>query len=373
MRQACGGTQFQGVDAEMLERQLGFKRKNIKINTLWLGGSFGRRGPPNSDFMVEAAQIAKASSLDNPIKMVWQREDDIQGGFYRPMALHRFRVGIDDKGMPDHWDHRIVAASITKGTSMEAAYHENGFDLLSIGGLIHHNYRIPNYEYSLHDTAHAVSVCWLRGEAELHTGPALESIINRLARLAEHDPIEYRRKLLKDTAYGKRMRGVLDTLEIASNWHQPVAKDVFRGVAVQPCFGSVSGYVVELKKTGNVLRFHRVTAAIDCGRVINPDGVRSQVYGSVAFALSMVMGQQITIDSGRAVQSNFHDYTVAKSRHVPDIDVHLVDNGLGHPTGVGEVGVPSFIPAVMEAVTAATGIEVNEFPMQLDEFTFLEA
>jgi isoquinoline 1-oxidoreductase beta subunit len=366
------GTQFQGLDADLLEQLLGFKRENIRINTLWLGGSFGRRGVPNSDFVIEAAQIAKASGLENPIKMVWQREDDIQGGFYRPMALHRFRVGIDDSGMPSHWDHRLVAASITKGTSFEEAYYEDGFDLLSIDGMKHHNYHVPNYEYCLHDTKHAVSVCWLRGEAELHTGPALESIMNRLARLAGHDPIDYRRKLLKDTAYGKRMRGILDTLETASNWKQPVPENVFRGVAVMPCFGSVCGYVVDLKKTGKTLQFHRVTAAIDCGRAINPDGVRSQVQGAAAFALSMVMGQRITIDAGRPVQSNFHDYTVAESRHVPDVEVHLVDNGLAHPTGVGEVGVPAFIPAVMEAITAATGVEVNEFPMKLEGFTFLD-
>ena len=367
------GTQFQGIDAVMLEQLLGFKPENVRINTLWLGGSFGRRGAPNSDFVVEAVQIAKASGLEDPIKMVWQREDDIQGGFYRPMALHRFRVGIDDAGLPSHWDHRIVAASITKGTAMEADYQdENGFDLLSIDGMKHHNYRIPNYEYCLHDTAHPVSVCWLRGEAELHTAPALESIMNRLARLAAQDPIDYRRKLLQDTPYGKRMRGVLDTLESASKWQQATPENVFRGVAVMPCFGSVAGYVVELKKTGKQLAFHRVIGAIDCGRVINPEGVRSQMYGAAVFALSMVMGQQITIGSGRAVQSNYHDYIVAGSRHAPDVEVHLVDNGLDHPTGVGEVGVPSFIPAVMEAVTAATGIEVNGFPMRLDGFRFLD-
>lgn len=368
------GTQFQGIDAGFIEAALGYTRDKITINTLWLGGSFGRRGPPNSDFVVEAAQIAKASGLPNPIKMIWQREDDIRAGWYRPMALHRFQIGVDKEGLPAHWEHRLVAGPIAKGTSFEPAYSdENGFDLLSIEGLKHQNYHCPNLEFSLHDLSHPVTVCWLRGEAELHTSPVVETILNRLARHASADRIDYRRRLLKDTDYGKRMRGVLDLLETASNWHSELPANVYRGVAVQPCFGSVCGYVVELKEQDKRLSFHKVTAAIDCGRVINPDSVRSQIQGCAVFALSMVMGQQVTIERGRAVQSNFHDYSVAYMHHAPQVDVHIVNSGLDHPTGVGEVGVPSFIPAVMDAITTATGQDINEFPMQLGEYSFLDA
>jgi CO/xanthine dehydrogenase Mo-binding subunit len=135
----------------------------------------------------------------------------------------------------------------------------------------------------------------------------------------------------------------------------------------------VAGYVVELQKTGMELRFHKVTAAIDCGRVVNPDSVKAQIYSSVAFALSTIVGQKIEITNGQAAQSNFHDYKVAGLKQVPDVNVVLVDNGLEHPTGVGEVGVPPFIPALTEAVYMATGEEIDEFPMLLKGFSFMSA
>ena len=321
--------------------------------------------------MLEAAQIAKASGLPNPIKLVWQREDDVQGGFYRPMALHRYRIGLDAARRPVNWEHRVVCASISKGTPFEAAFMHEGFDTLSIEGLRHTNYDVPNVEFVLHTTEHAVPVLWLRGEADSHTAPAVEGIMNRLAREAEQDPFAFRRSLLRETDMSKRIKGVLDALEAGAGWANSPPEGVYRGMAVHPSFGSVVGYVVELRKSDKRLDFHRVVAAVDCGRVVNPASVRAQIYSSVAFALSMAIGQKIEIANGRAVQSNFHDYTVARLSHVPDVEVHLVDNGLDHPTGVGEPGVPPFLPALAEAVHAATGQDVNAWPMTLDGYAFL--
>lgn len=360
------GTQFQGIDTVKIEQAMGIPAANVRINTLWLGGSFGRRAAPHSDFVLEAAQIATASGLDVPIKMIWQREDDIQGGFYRPMVLHRYRVALGADGLPQHWHHRVVGASISKGTPFEAAFDVDGLDLLSIEGLRHTAYAVPNVEFSLQTPEHdELPVCWLRGEADSHTGPVVETIINRCARQAGADPFAYRRRLLDDSATARRIAGVLDGLESASGWADPPAPDVFRGMAVHASFGSVVGYVVELKKTDNILSFHKVTAAVDCGRVINPAGVRSQVFGAAAFALSMALGQQITIRNGSAHESNFHDYPVARLADVPDVDVHLVDNGLDYPTGVGEPGVPPLIPALTEAIYAATGQETHTLPLAL--------
>ena len=367
------GTQFQGIDVANLEQATGIKASRITIHTQWLGGSFGRRAAPHADFLVEAVQIAQAAKLPNPIKMLWQREDDIQGGLYRPMALHRYKIAVDADGLPAAWQHRVVCASITKGTPMEAEFYAGGFDRLSVEGLIENHYAGANVDYQLHTPAHAVSVCWLRGEADTHTAPTVEAIINRLARLKNADPFAYRHKLLAGKEQAARIVGVLKVLEQASKWSDAPAHDIHRGMAVHPSFGSVCGFVVELKKTGSRLDFHKVTAAFDCGRVINPDSVKAQVYSAVAFALSTVIGQQIEIERGTAVQSNFHDYTVAKFQHVPDVDVHLVDNGLEHPTGVGEVAVSPFIPALAEAVYAATGQEVARFPLVLDGFSFLES
>ncbi len=367
------GTQFQGIDVANLEAATGIAADRITIHSQWLGGSFGRRAAPHGDYLVEAVQIAQAAGLANPIKMIWQREDDIQGGLYRPMALHRYAVGVDAEGLPAHWQHRVVCASINKGTPLEAAFYSEGFDRVSVEGLINTHYAAANIDFQLHTTAHAVPVCWLRGEGDSHNGPAVEAIINRLARHTNSDPFAYRHRLLADNDDAARIRGVLQTLEQASGWSEPPAADVFRGMAVHPSFGSVCGYVVELKKTGQRLDFHKVTAAFDCGRVINPDSVKAQVYSAVAFALSTLIGQKIEIAGGAAVQSNFHDYTVAALHQVPTVDVHLVDNGLEYPTGVGEVGVSPFIPAVTEAVFAATGEEINAFPMVLRDYTFLSS
>lgn len=365
------GTQFQGIDVGNIERLTGIPAANVRINTQWLGGSFGRRAAPGADFLVEAVQIAQASGLAQPIKMIWQREDDIQGGFYRPMVLHRYRIGLDEQKLPRHWAHSVVGASISKGTAFESAFMVDGLDTLSTEGLRHTKYAVDNVAFTLHTPKHPLEVLWWRSEADSHTGPAVESIMNRLARAAAADPIDYRRRLLAGNKDAFRIVGVLDALEEAAAWRTPPPPDVFRGVAVHPSFGSVAGYVVELKKTGTELSFHKVTAAMDCGLVVNPHSVRAQICSAVAFALSTVIGQKIEIERGRAKQSNFHDYTVARLREVPDVDVVLVDNGLEHPTGVGEVGVPPFIPALTEAVYGATGQEIVEFPLVLDGYTFV--
>lgn len=367
------GTQFQGIDAGNIEQLTGIPIAEIKINTQFLGGSFGRRAAPKSDFLVEAVQIAQAAKLANPIKMIWLREDDVQGGYYRPMVLHRYKIGVDKQGLPKHWAHQVVGASISKGTAFESAFMVDGLDTLSTEGLRHNAYQIENVDFTLHTPKHALEVLWLRSEADSHTGPVVETILNRLARHAKADPLAYRRQLLSNNKDAFRILGVLDALQQTSNWDLPQPENVFRGVAVHPSFGSVAGYVVDIKKTGNQLSFHKVTAAMDCGRVINPAGVKAQIYGSVAFALSMVIGQKIEIKNGAAVQSNFHDYPVAKLKQVPDVEVVLVDNGLAHPTGVGEVGVPPFIPALTEAIFAATGQEIDEFPMILNGYSFLDS
>lgn len=367
------GTQFQGIDVGNIERLTGIAAANVRIHTQWLGGSFGRRAAPAADFLVEAVQIAQATGLKRPIKMIWQREDDIQGGFYRPMVLHRYRIGLDDDALPRQWAHSIVGASISTGTAFESAFMADGLDTLSTEGLRHTKYAVDNVAFTLHTPQHPLEVLWWRSEADSHTGPVVEAIMNRLAREASADPIDYRRRLLAGNKDAFRIVGVLDALEEAAAWRTPPPPDVFRGVAVHPSFGSVAGYVVELKKTGTHLAFHKVTAAMDCGLVVNPHSVRAQICSAVAFALSTIIGQKIEIERGRAKQSNFHDYTVARLREVPDVDVVLVDNGLDHPTGVGEVGVPPFIPALTEAVYAATGQEITEFPMTLDGYTFITA
>ena len=197
--------------------------------------------------------------------------------------------------------------------------------------------------------------------------------MNRLARAANKDPFVFRQELLKGNKDAHRISGVLSALEKKSAWQARPAEGVYKGMAVHPSFGSVCGYVVELKKQGNTLHFHKVTAAMDCGLVVNPESVKSQIYGSVAFALSTFVGQVVEIENGQAKQSNFGDYQVSRLNEVPDVDVVLVDNGLDHPTGVGEVGVAPFIPALAEAIYQATGKEINEFPADLAEFSFRRA
>jgi isoquinoline 1-oxidoreductase beta subunit len=351
------GSQFQTVDAGAAARALGIEPAKVKLNTMLAGGGFGRRANPASDYVVEACEIAKQVKV--PVKVVWTREDDIKGGYYRPMTVHRVEVGLDAQNRIVGWNHAIVGPSILAGTAFEPMMVKDGVDPTSTEGVTDTPYAIPNLNVNLHSVKAGVPVLWWRSVGNSHTAFVMETMIDELAAAARQDPVAYRRALL-----AKQPR-VLATLELAvqkSGWGGALPHGRARGIAVHESFQSVCAQVAEVSLEGNNVKVHRVVAAFDCGLVVNPMTVEAQLQGAIAFGLSAALHGKITIKEGQVEQSNFHDYPVLRMNEMPKVEVYLVPGGQ-KPTGVGEPGVPPVAPAVCNALATLTGKRVRKLPL----------
>jgi isoquinoline 1-oxidoreductase beta subunit len=353
------GTQFQTVDRMAAAATAGLKPEQVEIHTTLLGGGFGRRANPASDFIVEAVQVAKAAKV--PVKVVWTREDDTRGGWYRPMWYDRFAGGVDGKGNPVVWTHTIVGQSIMAGTPFAAFGIKDGIDMASVEGAADLLYGIPNLQVDLHTPEIGVPVQWWRSVGHSHNGFAVEAFFDELAHAGGKDPVELRRALL---ANQPRMRAVLDLVADKAGWGKPSPAGRARGIATHFSFDSYVAQVAEVSvdKEGNV-RVHRVVCAVDCGRVVNPDTVKAQMEGGINFGLTAALKSEITLDRGRVQQRNFHDYQMLRINEAPEIEVHIVPS-TEKPTGVGEPGVPPAAPAVANAIFAATGKRVRKLPIR---------
>lgn len=352
------GTQMPGLDQSIVAKILSFKPEQIKINTLFLGGGFGRRANATSDFVAEAVHVAKASGKF--IKLIWTREDDIRGGYYRAAFLHQVHAGLGADGLPIAWQHRIVGQSIQEGGPFAASIR-NGIDPTSVEGVSDSPYleSIPDHNVELHSPKLPVTVLWWRSVGNTHTAFVMETMIDELAFAAGKDPVAYRRSLLK----GKRHLAALDLVAKKSGWDKPLPQGRFRGVAVHESFGTVVAQVAEISIREGHLRVHKVTCAIDCGLAVNPDGVKAQMESCIIFGLTAVLYGEITLEKGRVKQRNFHDYKMLRMNETPLIEVHIVDSNekMG---GAGEPGVPPVAPAIANAIFAATGKRVRRLPLQ---------
>jgi isoquinoline 1-oxidoreductase beta subunit len=355
------GTQFQTLDQQLAAQITGLKPEQVEIHTTFLGGGFGRRATPTSDFVTEAVHVAKAAKA--PVKTVWTREDDIHGGYYRPAYLHRVRVGLGSDGLPTAWRHVIVGQSILAGTPFEPMMVKNGIDATSVEGVADSAYlkAIPNHRVDLHSPRLGIPVLWWRSVGHTHTGFVMESLIDELAQAAGKDPVEYRRALLKGHP---RHLGVLNLVAEKAKWGTPAPKGRARGVAVHESFGSYVAQVAEVSVETNVIRVHRVVCAIDCGVAVNPEAVRAQMESGIAFGLGAALYSELTLKDGRVQQSNFHDYRVLRLDEMPVVEVHIVPS-TDKMGGVGEPGVPPIAPAVANAVAALTGQRLRELPLRL--------
>jgi len=356
------GTQFQTVDRNSAASIAGLKPEQVKINTMLLGGGFGRRANPRSDFVSEAVHVAKA--VKKPVKVIWTREDDMRGGYYRPMWSDRISAGLDEKGMPVAWQHTIVGQSIIKGTLFEQGFIKNGVDGTSVEGASNLSYDIPNVYVDLHSPDINVPVLWWRSVGHSHTAFVVESFIDELAHAAGKDPYEYRMALL-----GKhpRHRAVLELAAKKAGWGGSLPKGRARGLAVHESFGSFVAQVAEVSVSprGEV-RVHNVTCAIDCGRAVNPSTVTAQMESGIVFGLSAALFGAITLKDGRVEQSNFHDYPVVRMKDMPKVDVHIIQSKES-PQGVGEPGVPPIAPAVCNAIFTLTGKRIRTLPIRTEE------
>jgi isoquinoline 1-oxidoreductase beta subunit len=361
------GTQFQTIDQLAVASTAGLKPEQVTLNTMLAGGGFGRRAIPSSDYLVEAVNIAKAmkqSGIDAPVKVIWSREDDIRGGYYRPLVVHRVVAGLDGGNTLRGWNHSIVGQSLLKGTPFEKHFVKDGIDATTTEGIVDTPYRLPNLQVSVHHPEVSVPVLWWRSVGHSHTAFVMETMVDELARAAKQDPIAYRLALLdpKHT----RVRGVLQLVREKSGWATAAAKGRGRGVAVHESFGSVVAHVVEVSVDKNAIRVHKVTSAIDCGTAVNPLTIEAQVQSGMVFGLSAALYGRITLKDGVVQQSNFADYPVLRINEMPEISVHIVPSR-ADPTGVGEPGTPPIAPAVANAVFALSGKRLRKLPFDLSQ------
>jgi isoquinoline 1-oxidoreductase beta subunit len=359
------GSQFQTVDQVLAATAAGLKQEQVEIVTTFAGGGFGRRANPNSDYVVEAVRVAremKKAGIDAPVKVIWSREDDMKGGYYRPLHVHRVSVGLDDKGMPAGWQHVIVGQSIVKGSAFEKFLVKDGVDATITEGVVDTPYQLPNMQVSVHHPEVNVPVLWWRSVGHTHTAFVMETLIDEMAAAARQDPIAYRLALL-DSKHA-RHRAVLALVREKSGWDKPPPKGHGRGVAVHESFGSVCAHVVEVSVQDKRVRVHRVTSAIDCGTAVNPLTIEAQVQSAMVYGLSAALHGRITLADGRVEQGNFNDYPVLRIDEMPQMSVHIVPSTAA-PTGVGEPGTPPIAPAVANAIAAATGKLLRNLPFDL--------
>ena len=356
------GTQFETVDRANAAQAAGLPADRVLIHTTLLGGGFGRRANPNSDFVVEAVHVARAAKA--PVKVVWTREDDLRGGWYRPMWHDRFVAGLDADGDPVAWTHTIVGQSIMQGTLFESFGVKDGIDSASVEGAADLLYGMPNLQVDLHTPKIGVPVQWWRSVGHSHTGFSVEAFFDEVAHAGGKDPYELRRKLL---ANQPRMKAVLELAAQKANWGSQLPPGVGRGIATHFSFASYVAQVVEASVgKGGAVRVHRVVCALDCGLVINPDTVRAQIEGGIIFGLTAALKTEITLKEGRVEQGNFDDYQMLRIFESPEIEVHIVPSGES-PTGVGEPGVPPVAPALANAIFAATGKRVRRLPIRASD------
>jgi isoquinoline 1-oxidoreductase beta subunit len=357
-------TQSQTV-AQMVASQVsGVPQDKVKIHTTYLGGGFGRRATP--DFVVEAVIASKA--LGKPVKVVWQRAEDMQHDQYRAAMSHRIEAGLDSQGRLIGWSHKAVSGSIMK--DIDPAGIKNGVDIMSLWGLVDFPgspdnnrimYEIPNLyvEFLLSDLPIPVSP-W----RSVQNGPnafVIESFVDELAHAAGKDPLEFRLNLLKNEL---RPRRVLETVADKAGWGKPLVRGNGRGIAQHTCFGTSVAHVAEVsvnEKDGTFI-VHRVVVAVDCGPAVAPFNIKTQIEGAVAMGLSTVLREEVKFASGGVSSANFDDYNPIRLSEVPDIEVHIVksNEAIG---GIGEPGLPPMAPAVANAVFNATGARVRRIPL----------
>ena len=356
------GTQFQTVDRAAAAKAAGLPNEKVQIHTTFLGGGFGRRATPQSDFVVEAVHVAKAAGV--PVKVIWTREDDMQGGWYRPAFLHAIAGGIDASGNPVSWRSRLVGQSIMSGTMFEAMMMKGkAYDPASVEGVDDLPYEIPNLSVESHQAEVGVPVQWWRSVGHSHTGFATECFMDELAALGGKDPYQFRRALL--TKHPRHL-AVLDLAAQKAGWGNPLPEGRGRGIAVHFAFGSYNAQVAEVSVTDGKVRVHRIVSAVDCGRYVNPGIIAAQLEGGAIFGASAALYQELTFENGRLQQTNFHTFPVMRMNECPEIETYIVESN-EKSGGIGEPGVPCAAPAIANAVFSATGKRVRKLPIRMTE------
>jgi isoquinoline 1-oxidoreductase len=354
------GSQFQTMAVGALSKTLGVPEKNIRIHQHYLGGGFGRRLEP--DIMLEAALIAR--EVKRPVKLIRSREEDLRRDYYRSATLQIVKAGLDASGKVVAWEKSLVTAYPGE---RYGGLDDKGRDQFALNGS-DHVYEIPNQFVRAIRGETGMSVGYVRAVAPNYTFFAVETFIDELAHLAGKDPVEFRAAMLGGSP---RLTRVLKLAAEKAGWGTPLPANVGRGVACvtaqekkSPTW-TASVVEAEVDRATGAVKVRKVVTAVDCGIVVNPDGVRAQLEGSVLFGLSNALKEHATVKNGQLEQSNFHDYQVLRMNEVPEVEVHVV-RSTEFPTGVGEPGVTTIAPALSNAIFAATGARVRRVPLLPD-------
>ena len=356
------GCQAQGWDQPAVGQALGVPGDTVEIETLFAGGSFGRRGTPSGDYVVECANIAKAVAAKTPalrgrpIKMVWTREDDMAGGKFRPIAHHAVAIKVAADGYPAAWRHRLVCPKLLDFPGLN-------IDPTAVEGVQGSPYlkATPVTDAKLFSPTSIVPVSFWRSVGSTHTAMAMEHTIDQLAARAKIDPAEYRRELYR-RAKADRHLGVLELALAKSDWGKPTKPGWTRAIAVHECFGTVVAQVAEVTMVGGEPRVGRVVCAVDCGVAVTPDQIAAQMESGVCYGLSAALFGQVTLKDGVIQQHNFDTYRVLRIDEAPTVETHIVPSA-NPPTGVGEPGTPLMAPIVAAAVLQLSGNATSSLPM----------
>ena len=337
-------SQIQSAAQQVAAMITGLPAEKCLIHTQYLGGGFGRRG--GADYVAEAVEIAQAIS-PTPVKLTWTREDDLQHDTYRPASYVKFAAGLNAQGSPVSFSARIVCPPF-------------GGNNTPVEGIQDMRYGIPNVQVDYTPPATGTPVSYWRSVGYSQNTYFLEAFLDEMAAAAGKDPVEFRRALLADTP---RLLGVLNLVADKSNWTKPLPAGRFRGVAVGNNIGSFNAQVAEVSVTQGKVKVHRVVCAVDCGQVINPAIVEAQIQSGIVYGLSTVTKLGITLDKGRVVQKNFNNYDPIRIDEMPVVEVHIVPSR-ENPGGIGEASTPTIVPAVVNAVYAATQKRVRMLPIR---------
>jgi isoquinoline 1-oxidoreductase beta subunit len=353
------GSQIQTMDQLNAAKVVFTLPGAVEIETLFAGGSFGRRGNFQSDYVVECVEIAKKIGHGRPVKLVWTREDDFQGGKFRPMVLHDVRIVTDKDGYPAKWTHRTVSQSIMKGSPMAP----KGPDETMVEGAMGspHFKATPIVDAQLHAVESPVSVLWWRSVGATHTAFVMEHTVDQLAKAAGKDPVDYRRELYRRAGAGaSRHLAVLNLAVEKAGWGKPAA-GFTQGVAVHESFGSVVAQVAEVRMENGEPRVGRVVTVIDCGTAISPDQIAAQMEGGTCYGLSAALFGKVTLKDGLLQQTNFDTYRVLRQNEAPQVETYIIPS-TNPPSGVGEPGTPVIAPAVANALLAMNGTATTSLP-----------
>jgi isoquinoline 1-oxidoreductase subunit beta len=360
-------TQYQSMVREVVAELLGLPREKVKVHTTAVGGGFGRR--TEIDYAIQAATIAR--HVEQPVKLIWSREEDTSRGYFRPMAVLRLMAGLDAQGRPTAFSFTAACPSIMD-YSIE---RRNGAPQLEIeeAGLANAKdlpYALPAQKIALASTDLGVPLTWMRSVGSQVSVFGIECFLDEMAAAAKADPIAYRRQLLRERP---RELAVVERLASLAAWDQPAAAGRHRGFALNAANGSVVAQVVELEVSPQrVVRLHRFYCVVDCGIAFNPDAVIAQMEGGIIFGLTGALLGEISLKDGAVLQKNFDSYPLLTLAQTPKIEVSILQSA-APVGGVGEEAVPPVAPAVANALFSATGQRLRSMPLMRQGFTLADA